>query len=430
MDFLFLDDTFFVFIKTILTTVGTMGMMCCLTEFKYGVKKLLLIFSFYLLWVCSSSAIIIHLGGFMLLLRLFLLTISVPAILIIYLTAKDCWTKALFNYASQINCSLLIGGMATIINMVTAGDILRDILLRVVFYTCVIFFEWFFLRRRFLHFTGRIQKGWGILSLIPVAILLLLVFMGLFPEHYIKHPFRILYIYTFALAMIVVYFAIFQNLRIQYQVQLLTRDKEILEVQVSTLASQIDVIKDTEETLRIARHDMHHRFQTLTELIHRGEINTALQLIGAADSELANVKTTHYCAHPILDALLCAYFKQAQQEGILIDAKLSIPEQLPVDALALSTVFANALENAIHACQSLPEGKRSIICKCVTSPGFVFEIANTCDGSVQLDPKGNPVAKEKGHGIGTRSIAAFVKKYDGLCVYQVDNGWFRLQIAL
>ena len=39
---------------------------------------------------------------------------------------------------------------------------------------------------------------------------------------------------------------------------------------------------------------------------------------------------------------------------IEVKACLTIPDELPVAAAELSTVFANALENAIHACSALP----------------------------------------------------------------------------
>jgi len=60
----------------------------------------------------------------------------------------------------------------------------------------------------------------------------------------------------------------------------------------------------------------------------------------------------------------------------------------------------------------------------------MFEIANPCDGGVRFDRAGLPVANAPGHGIGTRSIAAFCQKYDACCVYEAKDGWFRLKIAL
>ena len=132
----------------------------------------------------------------------------------------------------------------------------------------------------------------------------------------------------------------------------------------------------------------------------------------------------------MLDAIFSSYFSQAQQQGIQVEASLVVPDKLPVDAVELSTVFANALENAIHACAELPEGERKIVCKCINRPRLMFEVANTCVGEVRLDQNGLPVTGRRGHGMGTRSIAAFCEKHGAVCSYEQKDGWFRIQLIL
>ena len=101
-----------------------------------------------------------------------------------------------------------------------------------------------------------------------------------------------------------------------------------------------------------------------------------------------------------------------------------------MDAIELSTVFANALENAIHGCQALAADKRRLSLTCVCSPSLMIEIANTCDETAIFDTSGIPVSTRSGHGTGTRSIAAFAQKYDAWTSYEMKDGWFTLQIAL
>lgn len=66
----------------------------------------------------------------------------------------------------------------------------------------------------------------------------------------------------------------------------------------------------------------------------------------------------------------------------------------------------------------------------LTSPNLVLEVANTYDGDVQLDEQGMPVAREQGHGIGTRSIMVFVDKYDGVLNYKAGKSMFRLRLLV
>jgi hypothetical protein len=38
--------------------------------------------------------------------------------------------------------------------------------------------------------------------------------------------------------------------------------------------------------------------------------------------------------------------------------------------------------------------------------------------------------KVEGHGIGSKSVAAFAKKYDGELLYKIENGAFRVRLLV
>lgn len=116
--------------------------------------------------------------------------------------------------------------------------------------------------------------------------------------------------------------------------------------------------------------------------------------------------------------------------AVMVLVLIALPDELPVDALELSIVFANALENAIRAVVKLPPDQRRIICKSVPTPRFMMEITNPYAGKVAFDREGLPVSDKPGHGIGTRSIVAFAEKYDALCRFQAEDGWFKVQLAV
>jgi len=67
----------------------------------------------------------------------------------------------------------------------------------------------------------------------------------------------------------------------------------------------------------------------------------------------------------------------------------------------------------------------------VTGKQFFLTLSNTFCGAVRFDPDtGAPVSDKSGHGYGSRSIAAFVKKYGGVLEYKIDKGWFILNLLL
>lgn len=71
-----------------------------------------------------------------------------------------------------------------------------------------------------------------------------------------------------------------------------------------------------------------------------------------------------------------------------------------------------------------------MICKCISTPCLMMEFSNPCRKSACLGPDGLPVPRSTGGGIGTRSIAAFAEKYQAVCSFQIENGWFKLRLAL
>ena len=51
-------------IRVILITTFTLGMMSSLTSFKFHVKKVLLLFGVYLLWIGVSTGVLLYFAGF------------------------------------------------------------------------------------------------------------------------------------------------------------------------------------------------------------------------------------------------------------------------------------------------------------------------------------------------------------------------------
>ena len=124
----------FLVFRTFFITTMTVGMMASLTEFRFGRWKLLGIIAVYSVWVIVSSAMLLALGGELLLLRLFFLTISVPATFLTYWAANDTPAQAVFNYMTQILVSVLSASMIRWLTESLGLSGLVNILLMCVFY--------------------------------------------------------------------------------------------------------------------------------------------------------------------------------------------------------------------------------------------------------------------------------------------------------
>ena len=129
------------------------------------------------------------------------------------------------------------------------------------------------------------------------------------------------------------------------------------------------------------------------------------------DEALRETQMKRYCKNVIIDAVLSTYIHNAESKGILIDIGFDFPDPIPVDATELATVLANAIENAINACEKMGAGEeRFLDVKVLSDPSFMIQVQNSFSGEVELDEDGIPVNREEEHGFGTRSIIAFCDK--------------------
>ena len=112
-----MDHVMFLLFRAYFITLMTVGMMASLTEFRFGRRKLLGIMAVYSAWVVGSSLALLYFGGELLLLRLFLITISAPATFLTYWAANDTPSQVVFNYMTQILLSVLA---ASVIRHITS----------------------------------------------------------------------------------------------------------------------------------------------------------------------------------------------------------------------------------------------------------------------------------------------------------------------
>lgn len=425
-----MSEVLFLVIRTFFITIMTTGMMATLTEFRFGRRKLLLIVAVYSLWVIGSTFALLCIGGEILLLRLFFLTISLPATFLTYWAANDSPAQAVFNYITQILLSIL---SASIIRQLTAYlglSRLANMLLLGAFYGAVLYFEYHFVRRPFRMLIKVMPSRWGVLTLIPCTFCGYFIFIASWPDTYFDNIVQSIYGYAAIIPLVVVYVAVFKALIAQYRTQMENQSAVPLTMQITALKEKLQKVKEMEDGIRIQRHDLRHQLQTVTELVSRGDRDQALAFLDAAQKRLNERKITHWCCPPVLDAVFSSYFDQAQTHGIQVEAAISLPETLPVDEGELAIVLANALENAIHANLDLPPEQRAIRCKMVGTPSVMLEISNPSAGAVAFDSNGLPIAQKEGHGLGVQSISAFCRKNGAVCQFDQADGWFRLQLVL
>lgn len=416
--------------RVLISIFGTLGMIISITPMKKSCKRNLFILGSYIVYAVVFSSLSLHFFGFLPFLRSAVLTVSLPGVISIYMTADTTVSRHIFKCLSQLLLSLYLIISMTLVNTLFKGTLLSSAILLLFAYAAMIFVEFFFLRNYFLNRIEIITRGWGILALIPSSFLLFVMALALYPAHYTQNPSFVILFYLTGAVILIIYYAVFQYLLTQYQYQLDKRNVEILEIQMQGIKKHAEDTKRNAEEVRRVWQDTHQMLSGIAALAREGNAEAILSFVAESSALDLLAAPSHYCSDPILNATLTTYLGKAEKSGITVKLHFSIPEILPVDSAELSICFANALENAIKACEKLPENERKIIISCIHKPAFMFEIKNPYKGQITFGKNGLPNSNRTDHGTGTRSIMAFCEKHNAFYDFSAEGGWFRVMITL
>lgn len=346
------------------------------------------------------------------------------------IVAKDRGGRFFFTFCLVDTVFLWVMIVTGLIDYAVGSEGLVNFILRLIAFALIVPAAWFRARKPYLRLLHTVSSGWWLFTAMTGIFYIALTIMAGVPTNLRLRPEDMPATVLVLILLPLTYMTIFRVILQQHALMESAERQKMLELQAVAIEHRGMEFRQAQELMRIERHDLRHRFQTLHTMLQNGQTGEAMQYIESAQQTLTESRMEHYCANPILDAVLVTYFHQAKMLGIRVEAQLAIPDDLPVPAADLSTVFANALENMIHAVKDLPADQRVIHCKCIHQPRMMLEFTNPHAGEVHFSADGLPVSEKASHGIGTRSIKAFAEKYNAICSFRDEDGLFKLQLAL
>lgn len=416
-------------ISLIYTSFFSLIMLMILFESRYPRKKSMRLTLFLMVPLLLINFVLLFVLGPQKMSTLLLLTCSLPSLAFFWILAKHRDGRFFFTFCLADTLVLEVMHITTVLDYFLGNSYIFMFAARLVLCPLLAWAVYKWVRPLYLELQSTVRKGWYIFTAIALIFYVMLS-MSISVPTMITQRLEQLPVFVLQLILLpTIYIHIFNTLRHQQELHRMTEQENILKLQVAGTAARMDEYSAANEKFRVERHDFRHKMQTIAGMVEKGQFEELRALALEYNENIKETRVRQYSTYPVIDAVLSSYLQKAEGKEIKVSAALAFPDPLPVNETELATVFANAIENAVNACEKLPEEKREISVKAITMPHFMVQVANSFDGVVEFDKNGLPVSHKEGHGFGTRSIAAFCEKYGAFYEFKATGDTFYLRIT-
>lgn len=234
-------------------------------------------------------------------------------------------------------------------------------------------------------------------------------------------------------SFLVLFFFILAMISLDFSDKKSTAERENLLLTTAAAQAQKEIaqLSASQRQASIYRHDLRHHMTFLQNCITENKPEQALEYIHQICNDIDNSRVIKYCENDALNLILSSYAGQAEAAGIDLKLSVTATDFSRFQITDLCSLFANALENAIHACEKISASKKRYISLKVFEKNnrICMRIVNNYIQHPVFENE-VPVSHEPNHGIGVKSMISVVEKYHGVYGFDAENGEFRFQASL
>ena len=180
-----------------------------------------------------------------------------------------------------------------------------------------------------------------------------------------------------------------------------------------------------EERVRAIYHDLKNHLLVMESRQNTEETRRMAQTLR---SQIADYEDYVHTGNEFLDIILKDKAAKAREKRIDFSALVDFRGMDFMEPLDISTIFGNAVDNAIEASERLPEDQRLITVKAerirdmliITMENHILPGTPQAAGTTKKD--------RFAHGFGIPNIRKAVEKYGGQCSFQQEERTWRLKI--
>lgn len=208
-------------------------------------------------------------------------------------------------------------------------------------------------------------------------------------------------------------------------------EKRIEAYQTDLIKKYCDEVESMYAKMRGWRHDYHNHIQAMQASMALGRYEEVCGYLRQLNDDLSNVDTVVKTGRVMIDAILNGKISIAARNGIAVNARAKIPEELQINDVDLCVIIGNLLDNAIEENKKL-EAEKRFLRVYMGLKNTQFYIAVTNAAGKKQKRMGAIFSSSKGaeHGFGLTRVKGIVRKYDGIFSADSEDGGFTAEVLL
>lgn len=185
--------------------------------------------------------------------------------------------------------------------------------------------------------------------------------------------------------------------------------------------------------IRAAKHDLKHHLTLIESYLASKDTKKLEEYIKEYKLTIpANIEIYNE-QNFMLNTLFHRYIQIANSNGIDLNIKFDLDNNLAIQDTDLCIVFGNCIENAIEACNNLELDNRKIYVRTkIHNDMILITIDNNFNG--KIEKKGDIYLSSKRsyscEGIGIASVKEIVKKYNGYAKFEPTEREFKVSVMM
>ena len=178
------------------------------------------------------------------------------------------------------------------------------------------------------------------------------------------------------------------------------------------------------------KHDQRHHNNILSELIRAGKTEEFFSYIQLQNDTIEK-GSMPYCKNTYVNSVLKTFVTMATNKNIQLTIEASVPDEINISPLDLTTIYSNLLENAVHGCEQSLSTKKEIhlITHILKRKMLIIRVSNSSRTDVCFNSKGVPQSQNK-VGIGVTSVISIANRYKGMANFTLVQDTFTAKVVL